>query len=72
MIPFPACCISSENLLHSNSGKFPNHPLEKNKPTILDGPMSRNPVDINQLSVRARQLGQLYLSANQETFDSRV
>jgi hypothetical protein len=33
-------------------------------------PQVENPVDLNQLSVEARQLAHLYLSIDQETFNS--
>jgi hypothetical protein len=37
---------------------------------ILNDLTSRNPVDLNQVSVEARQLVLLYLSTDQEAFDS--
>jgi hypothetical protein len=37
---------------------------------ILNGSTSRNPVDLNQVSLKARELIQLYLSTHQETFVS--
>jgi hypothetical protein len=46
----------SENLPQFNFGEFPHHPLEMNTPKILNGPTSRNPVDLIQVSVEARQL----------------
>jgi hypothetical protein len=45
-----------ENLPQFDFGEFPYHPLETNTPTLLNGPTSRNPVDLNQMSVEARQL----------------
>jgi hypothetical protein len=42
---FLAYCILPENLSQSDFGEFPHHPLEMNTPTILNGPISRNPVD---------------------------
>jgi hypothetical protein len=42
---FLACCILSENLSQSDFGEFPHHPFEMNTPMILNGPVSRNPVD---------------------------
>jgi hypothetical protein len=67
---FLACCVLSENLPQFHFGEFPDHPLEINTPTILNGLTSRNPVDLNQVSVEARQLVLLYLSTDQEVFDS--
>jgi hypothetical protein len=52
-----------KNLLQFDFGEFPHHPLETITPKILNGPISINPVE-------ARQLVHLYLSINQETFDS--
>jgi hypothetical protein len=60
----------SENLPQFDFGEFPHHPLEINTPTILNGSTSINPVYLNQESVEARQLLHLYLSTDQETFDS--
>jgi hypothetical protein len=37
-------------------GGFPHHPLETITPKILNDPTSRNPVDLNQLSVEAKQV----------------
>ncbi|KAJ4426373.1 hypothetical protein ANN_27187 [Periplaneta americana] len=42
---------------------------ETNKPMILNGPTSRNREGSDQVSVEAKQLGHLYLSIDQETFD---
>jgi hypothetical protein len=67
---FLACCVLSENLPQFDFVEFPNHPLEIYTPTILNGPTRRNPVDLIQESVEARQLVHLYLSTDQETFDS--
>jgi hypothetical protein len=67
---FPACCVLSENLPKFDFLEYPHHPLETNRPTILNGFTSRNPVDLNQVSVEARQLVLLYLSIDQEAFDS--
>jgi hypothetical protein len=44
--------------------------LEFNTPKILNGPASRNPVDLSQVSLEARQLVYFYLSTDQKTFDS--
>jgi hypothetical protein len=52
---FLACCVLSENLPKFNFGEFP-HPLEANTPTFLNGPTSRNPVDLNRVSMEAKQL----------------
>jgi hypothetical protein len=58
------------NLPQFDFGEFSHHPLEINTPTILNGPTRRNPAYLNQVSVAARQLVHLYLSTDQETFDS--
>jgi hypothetical protein len=63
-------CVLSENLPQFDFGEFPHHPLEMNTPTILNATTSRNPLDLNQVSVEARKLGHLYLPTDQETFDS--
>jgi hypothetical protein len=67
---FLACCILSENLPGFDFGGFPRHPLETITPKILNGPPSRNSVDLSQMSVEARQMVHLYLATDQETFDS--
>jgi hypothetical protein len=41
-----------------------------NTPTILNGPTSRNSVDLNQMSVEDRQLVHFHLTADQDTFGS--
>jgi hypothetical protein len=46
------------------------HPLEINTPMILNGPTSRNAVDLNSVSVGARQLIHLYLTTDKKTFNS--
>jgi hypothetical protein len=52
---FLACCVLSKTLPQFNFGKFPHHPLEMNtSTTMLNGPTSRNPVDLNQVSMEAR------------------
>jgi hypothetical protein len=61
---FLAYCVLSESLPQFNFGEFSNHPLETNMAMILNGPTSRNPVDLNQGSVEARQLVHLYLSTD--------
>jgi hypothetical protein len=66
---FLACCVLSENLPQFDFREFPHHPLATITPKILNGPTSRNLVDLNQMSVEARQV-HLYLSTDQETFDS--
>jgi hypothetical protein len=53
---FLACCLLSENLPQFDFWEFPHLPLETNTPTILNGPTNRNPVDLNQVSLEARQL----------------
>jgi hypothetical protein len=67
---FLTCCVLSENLPKFDFWEFPNHPLETNRPMILNGLTSRNPVDFNEVSVEARQLVHLYLSTDQKAFDS--
>jgi hypothetical protein len=66
---FLECCVLSENLPQFDIGEFPYHPLEINTPTILNSPTRINSVYLNQVSVEARQV-HLYLSIDQETFDS--
>jgi hypothetical protein len=61
---FLACCVLSENMPLFDCGEFPHHPLETITRKILNGPKSRNPVDLNQMSVEARQLIHLYLSTD--------
>jgi hypothetical protein len=63
-------CVLPENLPQFDFGEFPHHPQEMNTPLILNDPTSKNPLDLNQLGVEVRQLVPLYLSTNQETFDS--
>jgi hypothetical protein len=58
------------NLPQFDFGEFPHHPLETNTPTILNVPASINPVDLNQVSVEARQLVHPYLSTDKGIFDS--
>jgi hypothetical protein len=67
---FLECCVLSENLPQFDFGEFPHYPLKTITQKILNGPKSRNPVDLNQMSVEARQLVHIYLSTDQETFDS--
>jgi hypothetical protein len=40
---FLACCVLPENLPKFDFWEFPHHPLETNRPTILNGLTSRNP-----------------------------
>jgi hypothetical protein len=44
----------SENLPQFDFGEFPHHPLEMNTPMILSDPTSKNPADLNQVSMEAR------------------
>jgi hypothetical protein len=67
---FLACCVLSENLPQFDFRECPHHLLEMNTPTILNGPTSRNRMDLNHVRVEARQLVHLYLSTDQKTFDS--
>jgi hypothetical protein len=57
---FLACCVLSVNLPQFDFGEFPHHPLETNTPTILNDPAIRNPLDLSQVNVEARQLVHLY------------
>jgi hypothetical protein len=57
----------TENLTKFDFGEFPYHPLETNTPTILNGAISKNSVDLNLVSVEARQLVRLYLPNDHET-----
>jgi hypothetical protein len=67
---FLACWVLSENLLPFDFAEFSHYPLEWNTPMILSGPTSRNPVDLNQVRTKVRQLVHLFLSIDQETFKS--
>ncbi|KAJ4440521.1 hypothetical protein ANN_08662 [Periplaneta americana] len=62
-------CICPQNMPQFDSEGIPNQAPETNKPMILNGPTSRNRESSDQVSVEAKQLGQLYLSIDQETFD---
>jgi hypothetical protein len=44
---FLACCVLSENLSQFHFGEFPLHQMKMNTPTILNGPTSTNPMDLN-------------------------
>jgi hypothetical protein len=70
-LKFLSCYVLSETLPQLNFGEFPHHPLETITPKILNGPTSKNPVDLNVMSVEARQLVHVYLSTDQETFRFR-
>jgi hypothetical protein len=48
---FLAFCVLSENLPQNDFGELPHHPLEMNTRTILNGPTSRYPMDLNQVSM---------------------
>ncbi|KAJ4428602.1 hypothetical protein ANN_24646 [Periplaneta americana] len=65
-------CVCLQNMPQFDSEGIPNQAPEKNKPMILNGPTSRNREDSDQVSVEAKQLGHLYLSIDQETFDPNV
>jgi hypothetical protein len=54
----------SENLPEFNFEEFPHHPPETNTPTILNGTISMNSMDLNQESVEARHLVHIYLSTD--------
>ncbi|KAJ4430545.1 hypothetical protein ANN_19133 [Periplaneta americana] len=61
--------LCPQNMPQLDSEGSPNQALETNKPMILNGPTSRNREGSDQVSVEAKQLGHLYLSTDQETFD---
>ncbi|KAJ4434989.1 hypothetical protein ANN_23561 [Periplaneta americana] len=58
-------CVCPQNMPQFDSEGIPNQAPETNKPMILNGPTSRN----REGSDQAKQLGHLYLSIDQETFD---
>ncbi|KAJ4426281.1 hypothetical protein ANN_27093 [Periplaneta americana] len=62
-------CVCPQNMPQFDSEGIPNQVPETNKPMILNGPTSRNREGSDQVSVEAKQLGHLYLSIDQETFD---
>ncbi|KAJ4435588.1 hypothetical protein ANN_18204 [Periplaneta americana] len=62
-------CVCPQNMPQFDSEGIPNQAPETNKPIILNGPTSRNREGSDQVSVEAKQLGHLYLSIDQETFD---
>ncbi|KAJ4430416.1 hypothetical protein ANN_22632 [Periplaneta americana] len=62
-------CVCPQNMPQFDSEGIPNQAPDTNKPMILNGPTSRNPEGSDQVSVEAKQLGHLYLSIDQETFD---
>ncbi|KAJ4444169.1 hypothetical protein ANN_05958 [Periplaneta americana] len=62
-------CICPQNMPQFDSEGIPNQAPETNKPMILNGPTSRNREGSDEVSVEAKQLGHLYLSIDQETFD---
>ncbi|KAJ4444095.1 hypothetical protein ANN_05884 [Periplaneta americana] len=62
-------CVCPQNMPQFDSEGIPNQAPETNKPMILNGPISRNREGSDQVSVDAKQLGHLYLSIDQETFD---
>ncbi|KAJ4444874.1 hypothetical protein ANN_06671 [Periplaneta americana] len=61
--------VCPQNMPQFDSEGIPNQAPETNKPMILNGPTSRNREGSDQVSVEAMQLGHLYLSIDQETFD---
>ncbi|KAJ4441653.1 hypothetical protein ANN_11511 [Periplaneta americana] len=65
-------CVCPQNMPQFNSEGIPNQAPETNKPMILNGPTSRNREGSDQVSVEAKQLGHLYLSIDQETFDPSI
>ncbi|KAJ4430155.1 hypothetical protein ANN_22365 [Periplaneta americana] len=62
-------CVCPQNMPQFNSEGISNQAPETNKPMILNGPTSRHREGSDQVSVEAKQLGYLYLSIDQETFD---
>ncbi|KAJ4436476.1 hypothetical protein ANN_16507 [Periplaneta americana] len=62
-------CVCPQNIPQSDSEGIPNQAPETNKPMILNGPTSRNREGSDQVSVEAKQLGHLYLSIDQGTFE---
>ncbi|KAJ4444158.1 hypothetical protein ANN_05947 [Periplaneta americana] len=62
-------CVCPQNMPQFDSEGIPNKAPETNKPMILNSPTSRNREGSDQVSVEAKQLGHLYLSIDQETFD---
>ncbi|KAJ4432840.1 hypothetical protein ANN_21479 [Periplaneta americana] len=62
-------CVCPQNRPQFDSEGIPNQAPETNKPMILNGPTSRNREGSDQVSVEAKQLGHLYISIDQETFD---
>ncbi|KAJ4440931.1 hypothetical protein ANN_10780 [Periplaneta americana] len=62
-------CVCPQNMPQFDSEGIPNQAPETNKPMILNGPTSINREGSDQVSVEAKQLGHLYLSIDQETFD---
>ncbi|KAJ4428867.1 hypothetical protein ANN_25860 [Periplaneta americana] len=62
-------CICPQNMPQFDSEGIPNQAPETNKPMILNGHRSRNREGSDQVSVEAKELGHLYLSIDQETFD---
>jgi hypothetical protein len=51
---FLVCCVLYENLPQFDFKEFPYHSRAMNALMILNGPTSINPVDLNQVSVKAR------------------
>ncbi|KAJ4427536.1 hypothetical protein ANN_25184 [Periplaneta americana] len=62
-------CVFPQNMPQFDSEGIPNQAPETNKPMILNGPTSRNREGSDQVSVETKQLGHLYLSIDQESFD---
>ncbi|KAJ4447212.1 hypothetical protein ANN_09214 [Periplaneta americana] len=65
-------CVCLQNMPQFDCEGIPNQAPETNKPMILNGPTSRNREGSDQVSVKAKQLGHLYLSIDQETFDPSI
>jgi hypothetical protein len=65
-----ACCVLFDILTQFYFGEFPHPSLVMNTPTIVNDHTSRNPMDLHQVSMEAKQLPDNCLSSYQETSDS--
>jgi hypothetical protein len=64
-----ACCVVSESQTQFDVGQVTHLPLEMTTPAILNNPATRNPVDLIQVSVEARQFTHLCLFTDQAPMD---
>ncbi|KAJ4448056.1 hypothetical protein ANN_10068 [Periplaneta americana] len=62
-------CVCPQDMPQFDFDGIPNQAPETNKPMILNCPTNRNREGSDQVSVEDKQLGHLYLSIDQETFD---